>query len=213
SLLDRLLHPGEGLSRALEISGGDPGADEDHQRLPVLRLEVAVGVAVLRFLQRGRLAAEELLLELGEGRGLLLLVVVLQPEAERLAECLLALGVELLVEPLEVLDAGEEPGAREEEIARNLDAVLGAHHVGCADGPERGEELAAELAEGVLVPALQKDEDAGATGRSLAQPLELDDRRLVVREELVEPGAKLQPARQPAARDGEDEPDEQDGPR
>src|SRR4029079_10682046 len=134
----------------------------DDQRLAVLRLEVAVRVAVLGRLERGGLSAEELLLELCEAGRLLLLLVVLEAERQRLAHRLLALAVQLLVQLPEVVGAGEEPRAREQEVPRDLHAVLGAHHPRGADGPERRQKLCAEGAEAVAVSTLEDHEDAGA---------------------------------------------------
>src|SRR5262249_47344166 len=93
------------------------------------------------------------------------------------------------------------------------DPVLGAHHPGRADGTQRGEELSAQHSEALAIATLEQDEDAGTTGRSLAQPLELEHRRLVVRKQLVEPCPQLQTPGELGPDPGEDEADEQALPR
>jgi hypothetical protein len=102
-----LLHPGQRLARAFQIATGDAGADQDDQRLAVFGLEVPVGVTVLRRLEGGRLAAQELGLQLLEADRSCRLIVF-QPEIQRLADCLLPLAVQLGVQLLEIVDAGEE---------------------------------------------------------------------------------------------------------
>ncbi|MFT3773045.1 MAG: hypothetical protein QM820_47290 [Minicystis sp.] len=182
-LLDDLADAAQGLLAALQLGAHDLRADGDDQGLAVLGLVVAVRVLLLLLLAH----AQRLAHRLGVERGRLLVVV--EERAGRLVHLVRVAALDVVVDLLELLHVGVEPGARADELDHVVNAVLDAADPGRSDLGDLRDERVAGLAQRLLGrarPALEDDEERRDARRLLRHAVQLDHARPVLRQERLE---------------------------
>ena len=196
--IDGLVHAPDRLQSVLEVSVEDLRADGDDDRLAVLRLVVAVGVASCRVAPEAQARLDGLDVERRRGRALV------EQEPAALAHLVLVAGLNVVAQLRELARVGEEPGPRREELVRLLHAVLHAPDPRRAHLLDRRDERvrsAAQRGGRRRVRAFEHDEERGDPRRPPGHAVELDDARPVSGQQRLEARLHGQTERQ-RERDG-----------
>ena len=183
--------------RLREVAARDGRSHDDDERRPVLALVVAVGVVVAAGLV-GLLA--KALLDVLDGHRR---ARVVEQLVGLLRDLVVPARVHVVAELLELLEIEKEPRARQKEAPRLLRPVLGARDGVGADRHERRHERIAHRPQRGAVGAVEEDHRRLRARRPGLDPVELDDARLVVRQELrrsgyAARGATRRPRRRPS---------------